>query len=949
LCTVLTLAVLAFGLTAAVVEAQQKQVPAPRSGISKIDPGSDARTGTKPPFLFEENLGQADKRAAFVVRRSGYNVFLTKTGFVTVLRGIPPTVAASGPKTIEQHDAMPPEKSMALHMQFVSAQGSVTVSGEKSTGTRTSYFIGNDPAKWIRNVPMHAAVKYTGLYRDTDMYAESDGGRLRYHFVVGPKGKPERIRMRFTGIKAADIDAEGRLILTLPNGLTVVHHPPRAFEYSKTEEHQIEAAFELITQDTVAFKLPKRRPGTTLLIDPEIDFATYFGGTGNDSHTAGLHFVNQFQTPLLDLDTDAQDRILVGGTTYSTDLPNAAGPVTPGFSASFAARLDPNASGGAAWDYVSYVGGSLEDDGFGITAGPNGSAFLCGRTNSSDFPLSDTPFDRRIVGGLLSGFLVRLDGSGAFTAGTAVHPGDHTVVTACEYHHTLSQGRFGSVYASGFTSNQQTTALFPQYVQAGAAQNKLASTAHPDAFVMAIDHKLETLKYFTLLGGKFEDTATDIAVRNGEAFITGVTESHDFPYTEEAADDHEIGPIDGEQCGDRFESYRCFDSYAARLNADGTAFLYATGFGDDGIDGGFAIDVDPTGSAYVSGLTEYGSNGSSAYVVKVRPAGNALAYQTYFGSIDSVAYDVKADRHGNAYITGEIRDTSQAVGNALSIHHQGGERDGFFAILDIAGNPAYLTYLGGEALDLGLAMTMDRNFCAYIGLETWSDTLNVPLTGAPQGTRAGASDVLLIRHCQPPNYEGLVIEKSVPPLFVDPGQTTQFRITIENNDLFIPGPVTVTDKLPLPFQPVSVAGENCTISGRTVSCTLAAIDTGVHGIVIDALNRFEDCTAIEADPTERINTATVAFPDGSERKVSASAFYRGCLIEKPPSPIDEGGMCNSTDDCSDGLVCFEECVDTFSCVIRIGPICIGRNEFFFRRPPVCARDPVVNGCSKILD
>ena len=942
--------------------AQQKTVQSPQNQTrtaavkavaqpvdEQVHPPFANRAGVTLPFLFEENVGQADKRAAFVVRRGGYNVFLTKTGFVTVLKGIPEAKAPTDPRKIENREIKPPKNAMALHLQFVGAQSSVAVSGEKAVASSASYFIGRDSTKWIRNVPMHSVVKYTGLYRDTDMYAESNGGRLRYHFVVGPEGRPERIRMRLTGIEAAEIDAEGRLVLTLPNGRTVVHHPPRAFEYIKDKEHEIDTAFKLISRDTVAFEIPKRRPGTTLLIDPEIDFATYFGGSGVDALRLGIHFVNQISTPLFDLDTDTQDRVLIGGTTFSTDLPNAAGPVTPGRSAVFAARLDPNATGGPAWDYVSYFGGSLDDQGFGITPGPNGSAYLCGNTISDDFPLSATPFDRQMVAGLTSGFLLRMDNTGAFTGATSVHPGQMTTVTACEYHHSLGQGRYGALYAAGFTRNPSTTALFPLYVHPGAPQSTLASVELPDAFVMAIDHDLQMLKYFTLFGGKFEDTATDIAVRNGEAFITGVTESYDLPYTVEAAEDHDMEPDEGEQCGDRFESYRCFDSYAARLNADGTEFLYATGFGDDGIDGGYAIDVGRDGSAYVSGRTEYGVNGSNAYVVKVHPSGNALAYTKYFGSIDAVAYDVAVDRHGNAYVTGEVRDTSQAVGNALSIHHQGGDRDGFFSILDIDGNLVYLTYLGGEASDYGLALAMDSNFCAYIGLETWSDTLNVSLTGAPQGARAGASDVLLIRHCQPPNYEGLVINKTVPPFHIGPGQTTQFTITIENNDLFIPGPVTITDKLPLPFQPIAVAGPNCSISGRTVSCTYTAIDTGVHGIVIDALNRFERCEQVETIPTERINNATISFPDGTERRVSDSMFYLGCYIETPPPPLVEGAMCDSTEDCQDGLVCFKECSESATCFIRVGPFCLGRNEQHLSLPAVCARDPVLYDCSRILN
>ncbi len=952
--TVVNVAALVAGLfLSGSLQAQQKQTESPPNAPAARTladrPAITNPAATQAPFLFEKNIGQANGRADFLVRHSDYNAFLTGTGIVTVLRGF----TYPFPEYDDERSAPAPggknaglvEKPYALHMQLVGASERTRLSGSSPVTTKVSYFTGRDRAKWIRDVPMFQGVTYSGVYRDTDMIVENGDGKLRYHFVVGERGDPKRIRMRFTTIRSAGIGADGTLVLTLQNGRKVQHRPPRAYEYSENLRREVEVAFELVSADTVGFSLPQRTRSTRLLIDPQIDFATYFGGTLSESPVIGIVRSNQINIPSLDIELDREERLLVGGTTFSTDLPNAAGPAENGEYNAFAARLNIDPAGTATWDYINYFGGSKTELGMGVSPGGDGESYLCGSTSSEDFPLPGNPLsDKRDPNGTIAGFILRLSPSGTPTASTLITPGNTTFVHACDFDPPDADSSDpGFLHFTGTTyhNSGEPPQLNPTYFQADAAQNVL--TGRSDAYAASISADLSTLGYFTLINGRFSDVGIDIKVHDHEAFITGVSTSFDFPVTPDAAAEPTLDEVTGLVCGEYFFTNKCFDGFAARIKSDGTDFRYVTMLEYDRLDAGYAIDVDALGMAYVGGRGIGGNTGTMAFVVKISPNGHSFVYRTEYGGHLGITYDISVDGINQAHVVGETQSDILARGGAVTPVYQGGETDGFYGFLDSTGQVAYFTYLGGEDLDAGMAMARDRNHCSYIGLTTLSDTVNVPLGGAPQGSRAGGHDVLIARHCAPPDIDELIIEKTVPNFAATPGQLMTFRVTVENPGLSIQGPVTIRDVLPLPFAPVSVAGPNCSISGLLVTCTLPFLPPGITGIAIDAYNQFS-CT----DPGElrhTTNTATVIFPDGSERSADAQAFYHNCYHAPPP----RDGPCETTDDCGSGQVCFAECALAVTCFIRIGRVCIGRNETPLRRAPVCSTDPVVYDCSRILD
>ena len=133
--------------------------------------------------------------------------------------------------------------------------------------------------------------------------------------------------------------------------------------------------------------------------------------------------------------------------------------------------------------------------------------------------------------------------------------------------------------------------------------------------------------YSTYFGGSGEDLGTSIAAdANGAAYVTGLTESANFP-TKNPAQPALGGVI---------------DVFVVKLNPAGTAVEYSTYFGGSDEDQGLAIAADSAGAAYVTGQTcstdfptrngfqPATGGGCDAFVTKLDPAG-ALSYSTYLG------------------------------------------------------------------------------------------------------------------------------------------------------------------------------------------------------------------------------------------------------------------------------------------------------------------------------
>ena len=110
-----------------------------------------------------------------------------------------------------------------------------------------------------------------------------------------------------------------------------------------------------------------------------------------------------------------------------------------------------------------------------------------------------------------------------------------------------------------------------------------------DAFVTKLNASGAALGYSTFLGGSGADRGYGVALDGaGNAYLTGYTESTDFPTT--------AGAFDTTYNGGG-------DAFVTKLDATGAALGYSTFLGGSGVDLGYGVALDGAGSAYLTGFT----------------------------------------------------------------------------------------------------------------------------------------------------------------------------------------------------------------------------------------------------------------------------------------------------------------------------------------------------------
>jgi hypothetical protein len=237
----------------------------------------------------------------------------------------------------------------------------------------------------------------------------------------------------------------------------------------------------------------------------------------------------------------------------------------------------------------------------------------------------------------------------------------------------------------------------------------------------------------------------------GAAYVTGLTDSSDFPTT--------LGASDTTYNGGG-------DAFVSKLNSTGSTLAYSTYLGGSSSDEGFGIALDGTGAAYVTGLTassdfpttlgafDTSHNGAlDAFVTKLNSTGSALLYSTYLGGSSSdlggteldYGSGIAVDGTGAAYVTGQTRasDFPTTLG-AFDTTYNGGQ-DAFVSKLNSTGSALlYSTYLGGSRGDSGSGIAVDAAGAAYVTGLTGS--ANFPTTlGAFDTSYNGNGDAFVTK------------------------------------------------------------------------------------------------------------------------------------------------------------------------------------------------------------
>jgi hypothetical protein len=265
--------------------------------------------------------------------------------------------------------------------------------------------------------------------------------------------------------------------------------------------------------------------------------------------------------------------------------------------------------------YSTYLGGSLTDGGQGIAVDSAGNAYVTGLTNSPGFPTATGAFQSTPAGGF-DAFVTKLN-----AVGSALVYSTYLGGRGDDFGLGIAVDAAGNASLTGYTDspNFPTTPAAFQPAPGGSL----------DAFVTKLNSSGSVLIYSTYLGGSGDDVGQGIKLDSlGNTYVTGFTASTNFPTSVAAFQDALAGS---------------FDAFVTKLDLAGSApLVYSTYLGGDSDDRGYAVAVDSSGNAYVTGYTTSTNypitpgafqtsyaGGADGFVTKLNPAGSAaLLYST---------------------------------------------------------------------------------------------------------------------------------------------------------------------------------------------------------------------------------------------------------------------------------------------------------------------------------
>lgn len=596
-------------------------------------------------------------------------------------------------KTVEQ---------LVVTAKFVDANPNAQATGKSPSEFRYNYFLGSDGSRWQTDVRNFQSIRMLDVYPGVDLnfFADSEG-RFTYQYDLAEESVGKQVKIEYEGIETASKNQSGRFVAATRLGeIAGLIADPTVAKSSSLKRNSIFDSPASPPEDVSESAL--RSPQAVSLI-----YSTFLGGSDMDYSW--------------DMAVDKNGNIYIAGHTYSGDFPHPNAydsTFDGGFGDVIVAKLSAD---GQTLVYGTYLGGSHIEASQCIAVDSIGQAFVAGSTSSTDFPTQNA-YDATVAG--QDAFVTKLSANGNALIYSTLLGGD-----SYETPFSIVTDKFGSAYVTGETFSTD----FPKV---NAFDAVLGGSR--DVFVTKFSPSGTALTYSTYLGGTDNDVARCIAVDgSGAAYVTGQTNS--FNYPTQNAYDATAGGFGEDAFVTKLSAAGntlVYSTYLGGSNDDWGYGIAVDGLGNAYVTGGTYSSNFPRLNAFDS--TQAGSS-EDVFVTKFSSAGNTLGYSTYLGGTSSDrGVDIEVDGSGSAYVSGYTSSSNFPTKDAYD-STANGSLDAFVTKLATAGNAlVYSTYLGGVNHDTGIELELDASNNVYLSGNTGSP--NFPHVNAVDTSLSGFQD-----------------------------------------------------------------------------------------------------------------------------------------------------------------------------------------------------------------
>ncbi|MGA1819485.1 MAG: putative Ig domain-containing protein [Thermoplasmatota archaeon] len=699
--------------------------------------------------FFMENIGQWDPSIRFVGETSFGHIGVGNDGvYFNIVND--PGKRSEGPNDLSRptDDGLGIEEQKAsghvLKYEFQGSNDLVPV-GSQRTDHKVSFFLGNDPSRWVTDVPCYREVLIPDLWQNIDLRYYFGEKGPKYDLILSPGADPGLIGVKVLG--AQDIGISKSMVSIQSLEGPVLSDSELKVHYDGNEEGIISSGFSNLGNGGFGFELGRYDKSRTVVIDPLI-FSTFIGGS-----------LTEYSNSVV---SNSNGDIYVGGHSFSTDFPTTPGAYSSTDPSSYGDLtvfcLDPT---GSQLKYSSYIGGGYADYFDEMTLDQNEDPIFVAHTLSTDFPVSTGVYQTSNAGSMdlvivrmkkdLSGILkATYLGGWSYENEGRIHLHDGEVYIACE---------------TSSTNYPTTSGAFDTTV-----------SGYRDFAISRLSGDLSELRSSTYLGGNSYEYLGDLTVDpEGNPIIIGETYSTDYVATEGAYSTTMSGYAD-----------------IVITSVDSTAkdLIFSTFLGGTNADHGTAIELASQNEIVVSGYTSsmdfptqstsYQQNsigGNEVFFAVLDHNASSLLRSTLLGgsSYDlnpTMAIDDIGDVHFCFPTASEDLPFSDS---ALQDSFMGGWYDLFFGTF--SSNLSYLvygSYLGGSDRDYVNQITIDPTGNTIIVGDTNSDDFPIS-ESALYDTITGDNDTFVFKFSILPNSDPLEVHSV--KLFSDPDLTDQIIIS----------------------------------------------------------------------------------------------------------------------------------------------------------------------------
>jgi len=663
------------------------------SGLAAPFAPSGAGLAGEPPAVQDiTGSPQAAPGEAFLQGFAGLDGFFTRNDGQVGDEGISYTYSSAGFDLAFMDGAVlmvldngrPAGDATAIRLTFDGCNP-VAASGKDELAHYNNYFIGNDPSKWRTVVPSFGKIIYESIYEGIDLVYYFNEKGLKYDWKVAPQANPEAIVELFEGVDGLTIGPRGELSIVTHSG-TLEMPRPFCYQYMNNERMAVPANFE-VHGNSLRYRLGQYDAGRELVIDPLV-FSTFLGASGTEQATA--------------IAADSNGSAYVTGFTLSSDFPTTNGVYDKWYDGSEDVFVTKLSADGSKLEWSTFVGGINDDAGYGIEPLPNGDVVVSAYSYSNDFPTTSDCYDGFWNGNCDQ--VVFVLSSDARTLKRSTYIGG-----SGWDHGRLSVAPDGNFLICGYTGSDDFPATSGAY--------DTTPNGGYDIFVTKLKSDCSALIFSTYIGGSASDEAsytTSAFDKDGNIYVSGYTDSSDFPTTQGCYDDT-MSPG--------------YDVFVLKMDPTGTALLASTFIGGDVTEFSTGVIPAPGGDVIIHGSTmspdfpttpgAYDrslSGGFDIFVCRFDGALTTLKSSTLVGGSDEEwSRGVSVDADGNFYAGGlsYSSDFPMTPGSYDSTH--GGSADAILYMLspDLS-ELLNSTYLGGSDLDEGNDMKMDSSNNLYL-------------------------------------------------------------------------------------------------------------------------------------------------------------------------------------------------------------------------------------------